>query len=475
VPQNTYNEVLYETSPRFATHPDRLAAVARLFGMEAAPVNRCRYLEIGCGNGTQIASMAYHLPESRFVGVDLAEVPLATGQRMRATLEIANLTLRLGDLCDIGEDLGEFDYIVAHGVYSWVPADVRDALLRVCQKHLAHNGVAYISYNILPGHHICEFLRNLMLFHTRDIEDSGERLRQARWSLQFVASSPWLPDVWRTLLESEITSLLKLPDAWLFHDDLSPVNHPVYFHEFVAHAGRHGLQYLGDADPHEMFDPQDLLKPVSGGVIEREQYMDFLKARRFRQTVLCHQSQTLEHRPLEDCMERFLFSSLYRTGEDGKIEGLRGVKITPKHDAVHRIASALGKIYPLPLTFAELVPHAGTESALRDILTGMVLSGFADFHVYNFPCQTIVSSKPAASRLARYQAIDSPRVSNACFRVLELDETSRRLMHLLDGTRTHRQIVEGLARSRGAPPLKEIEQHLPDHLEWLAHATLLEA
>jgi cyclopropane fatty-acyl-phospholipid synthase-like methyltransferase len=155
VPQNTYNEVLYETSPRFATHPDRLAAVARLFGMEAAPVDRCRYLEIGCGNGTQIASMAYHLPESRFVGVDLAEVPLATGQRMRATLEIANLTLRLGDLCDIGEDLGEFDYIVAHGVYSWVPADVRDALLRVCQKHLAHNGVAYISYNKLPGHHNC--------------------------------------------------------------------------------------------------------------------------------------------------------------------------------------------------------------------------------------------------------------------------------------------------------------------------------
>ncbi len=474
VPQNTYNEVLYESSARFSTHPDRLAAVARLFGMETAPVDRCRYLEIGCGNGSHIASLAYYLPESRFVGVDLAEVPIATGERMRTALQIGNLTLRAGDLCDIGEDWGEFDYIAAHGVYSWVPTEVRDALLRICKEHLSHNGVAFISYNILPGHHICQFLRNLMLFHTRDIQDSGERLQQARWSLQFVAASPWLPEAWRPLLESEIATLLKLQDAWLFHDDLSPDNHSVYFHEFVAHAGRHGLQYLGDGDPHEMFDPQGLLKPVSGGVIEREQYMDFLKARRFRQTLLCHQSQKLEHRPLEDCMDRFLFSSLYHTREDGKIEGLRGVRITPIHDAVHRLAAALGKVYPLPLTFAELIPYAGSETALRDILTGMVLSGFADFHVYHFPCHQVVSSKPVASRLARYQAIDSHRVANACFRVLELDETSRQLLHLLDGSRTHRQIGEDLARVASAPSLEEIEQHLPSHLEWMAHATLLE-
>jgi len=475
VPQNPYDEILYETSARFSTHPDRLAAVARLFGMDPAPVNRCRYLEIGCGNGGHIVSMAYYLPESRFVGVDLAEVPIATGERMRAALEIANLTLRVGDLCDIGKEWGEFDYITAHGVYSWVPAEVRDALLRTCKERLARNGVAFISYNTLPGCQVRQLLRELMLFHTRDIQDSGERLQQARWSLQFVASSPWLPDAWRPLLESDIATLLKLQDAWLFHDDLSAVNDPVYFHEFVAHAGRNRLQYLGDADPHEMFDPQGLLKPVSEGVIEREQYMDFLKARRFRQTPLCHQDQKLERRPLEDCMDRFLFSSLYKTSEDGKIEGLRGVRITPIHDAVHRVAAALGEVYPLPLTFAELIPYAGSEAALRDILTGMVLSGFADFHVYHFPCQQAVSSKPAASRLARYQAVDSPRVANARFRVLALDETSRQLLLLLDGTRNHRQIAEDLARVSSAPSLEEIEQHLPSHLEWMAHATLLES
>ncbi len=474
MPQNTYNEVLYESSARFATHPDRLAAIARLFGMDPAPVDRCRYLEIGCGDGSNIVSMAYHLPGSQFVGVDLAEVPITTGERMRAALEIGNLTLRAADLCSIGEEWGTFDYIAAHGVYSWVPAEVRDALLRVCQERLAPNGVAFISYNSLPGCYVRQFLRNLMLFHTRDIRDTRERLAQARWGLQFMAASTLLTDAWRALLEQDIAVMLELNDGWLLHDDLSEVNHALYFHEFTAHAGRHGLQYLGDADPPEMFDPLGLLKPLTGGVLEREQYMDFLKARGFRQSLLCHQSQSLERRPLEECLDRFSFSSACHTVEGGKIEGLRNSRITPKHDAVLHVAAALGEAYPLSLTFAELIPYAGGAD-LRDILTGMVLTGFADFHVHRFPGNKVVSAKPAASRLARYQAIHSRTVVNACFRVMTLDEIGRQLLPLLDGSRTHRQVTEDLGRLPGAPSLDIIERQLPAYLQHLAQSTLLES
>ncbi|HEY1758842.1 MAG TPA: class I SAM-dependent methyltransferase [Bryobacteraceae bacterium] len=473
--QNPYNEILYETPARFTTHPDRLAAVARLFGMEPAPVDRCRYLEIGCGNGNHIVSMAYHLPESQFTGVDLAEVPIANGERMRDALKIGNLTLRAGDLRDIGAEWGEFDYIATHGVYSWVSAEVRDALMRVCKERLAPNGVAFIDYSTLPGCYIRQFLRDLMLFHTRDTQDPNERLRQARWSLQFVAGSPLLPDAWRPLIESDVARLLELGDAWLFHDDFSTYNDPVYFHQFAAHAARHGLQYLGEADPSEMFDTGGALKAVPGGLIEREQYMDFLRVRRFRQTLLCHQSRTLKRGPLEDRMDRFLFSSRCHPLEDGRIEGLREVRIIAKHDAVHRIAAALGEEYPLPVSFDDLIPYCDSEAALRDILSGMVLSGFADFHVHRFPCQKIVSPAPAASRLARYQSLDSPRVANACFHVLELDDLSRQLVRLLDGSRTHRQIAAEFARVPGAKSLEEIEQRLPATLEWLARAALLES
>jgi methyltransferase-like protein/protein-L-isoaspartate O-methyltransferase len=478
MPESPYDEVLYETTVRFEMHPDRLATVARLAGLDAAPVERCRYLEIGCGNASNVAALAYLLPQSRFVGVDLAEVPIAAGQQMRAALALDNLTLRAGDLRDIGEEWGEFDYIAAHGVYSWVPAEVRDALLRVCRERLAPNGVAFISYNALPGRHVRRFLRDFMRFHTRGIQDSGQRLEQARWSLQFLAASPRLPDVWRPLMENEVKTLLKLEDGWLYHDDLAEINHPVYFRDFAEHAGRHALQYLGEADPPEMFDPQGLLQAVPvdpGDPLVREQYMDYLKARRFRQTLLCHASRTLQRRPLQDCLDQFLFSSLCRTVEDGKIEGMRGVRIAPLHDAVRNVAAALGEVYPLPLTFAELIPYAGAEAALRDILTGMAIGGFADFHVYEFPCQETVSSQPAASRLARYQAAQSRRVANACFRVVELDEVARHLVQLLDGSRTHRRIAEDLAQIPSAPSMEQIERHLPASLEWLAHAVLLEA
>jgi len=475
VPPSPYNEIPYETSARFETHPDRLAAVGRLYGMEPAPVERCRYLEIGCGNGANVIALAYLLPGSRVVGVDNAEVPIAAGERMRAELDIGNLALRACDLRSIGAESGEFDYIVAHGVYSWVPAEVRDALLRVCRERLAPNGIAFVSYNTLPGRHLTRYLRDLMLFHARDTQDTARRLEQARWSLQYLARSPRLPAAWRPLLESDIAALLKVGDAWLFHDDFAEIDDPVYFHEFAAHAGRHGLQYLGDADPPEMFDPEGLLKPVPGGLIEREQYMDFLKARRFRQSLLCHQDASLERRPVEDCVERFLYSSLCHTLEDGKIEGMRHVRITPVHDATRNVAAALGEVYPLPLTFEELIPYAGNERDLRSVLAGMVLGGFADFHVYPFPCQETLSARPSASRLARRQALDSRLVTNACFRVVELDEVARHLLQLLDGTRTHPQIVQDLARIPGAPPLEQIEQYLPASLEWLARAILLES
>jgi SAM-dependent methyltransferase len=475
VPPSSYNEIPYETAVRFETHPDRLAAVGRFYGMAPAPVERCRYLEIGCGTGGNVIALAYHLPEGRFLGVDAAEVPIAAGERMRAELDLGNLTLTARDLRGIGAESGEFDYIVAHGVYSWVPAEVRDALLRVCRERLAPNGIAFVSYNTLPGRYARRYLRDLMLFHTRDIRDTDERLRQARWSLQYLANSPRLPDIWRPLVESDTAALLQMGDGWLFHDDFAEFDDPVYFHEFAAHASRHGLQYLGDADPPEMFDPEGLLKPVPGGVIEREQYMDFLKARRFRQTLLCHQGLTLERRPVEDCVDRFLFSSLCHTLEDGKIEGLRHVRITPVHDAARNVAAALGEVYPLPLTFEELIPYAGNEANLRSVLAGMVLGGFADFHVYPFPCQETLSPRPSASRLARRQAMDSRFVTSACFRVVELDEVARHLLQLLDGTRTHQQIGEDLARIPGAPPLEQIDQCLPASLEWLAKATLLES
>ena len=137
---NLYDQVSYRTFPRRQTHPDRLAAIARFFGMKPAPVAACRVLEIGCGNGANLIPLAYYLPESRFTGIDLAAAPIAAACAMAGELGLSNIDLSVADLRDLGPEMGEFDYIFAHGLYSWIPAEVRDRLLAVCRERLAPRG-----------------------------------------------------------------------------------------------------------------------------------------------------------------------------------------------------------------------------------------------------------------------------------------------------------------------------------------------
>ncbi len=442
-----YDQVSYQTFPRRQTHPNRLAAVARLFGVEAAPVDQCRVLELGCGAGGNLIPMAFHLPGSLFCGIDLAAQPVEAARQMAGALALGNLDLRAGDLRELVYGGGEFDYIFAHGLYSWIPPEVRDALLDVCRERLAPKGVAFVSYNVYPGRYPRRMLREILLRHTRGIEEPRARIAAAR---QLLARLPG----------EEAASLLEQGDDILFHDDLAPVNHPVWFEEFAAHAARHGLQYLGEADPHEMFDPREI---PPGDVLEREQYLDFLKLRRFRQTLLCHAGLKLTRHVDARRMDEFLFS-----------ENPHGHRIPGEDAAVESVAQALRDTSPLPVEFAELIPYAGSREALREILFGLMVGGCVDLHVYDFPCQEEVTGRPRASALARYQSAAGGNVTNACHIPVQLDEIARQLVILLDGTRTVEAVARDLRSLPGAPPLKEIRRHLPASLEWLARMALLE-
>jgi methyltransferase-like protein len=460
---STYDQIPYPTYPRPQTHPDRLAAVGKLFGMEPAPVAHCRVLEIGCGDGGNLIPMADGLPESNFVGIDAAKQPIAAGSRVAAGMDLTNLELHALDLRAIGH-LGQFDYIVAHGVYSWVPLEVRDGLLTVCREHLAPEGIAFVSYNALPGGHLRQMLREMALYRTAGAKTIDERISQAREFLESLRQGPLLSPEWQALQEQEIAELLDRDDGSLYHDEFGEYNQRFYFHQFAAAAGQHGLQYLGEAEPHEMFDPTDALADFDGDILEREQLLDFRKARRFRQTLLCHAGRTLRRETSPSQMPDFLFSAPATWPEDDQIEGAHGIRITTGDEAAVRVAVALGDMYPLPIPFDDLVPYAGNPEILERVLYEMVTVGFANLHVYDFPCQDTVTARPTASRLARYQAATSAEVANACHINTPLDDTGRNLIQLLDGTRTHAEIAQAL------PIDPEL---LPPLLEWMAASALL--
>ncbi|MDQ3906809.1 MAG: class I SAM-dependent methyltransferase [Acidobacteriota bacterium] len=334
----SYDEVPYPAHAFSQTHPDRLATLARLFGMTPADPRRCRVLELGCGSGGNLLPMAVELPESRFLGIDLAARPVAEGQALIEEVGLKNVALRREDIMEFPADAGLFDYIIAHGVYSWVPAEVRERLLALVGAHLAPRGVAMISYNAYPGGHARNMLREMMLFHVRGIEDPRQRIEQARALLKFLAESQTDEDHYARLLRAEFARVVKYPAEHLYHDDLAEINEHFYFTQFASDAARHGLQYVSEAyyhRTHHRWRPPGAPNPLADlddTPILREQYGDFVNCCRFRMTLLCRDDVALERAQRPEQMRQFFFTGRIATaGSSDDAATTEGG--APTHDA----------------------------------------------------------------------------------------------------------------------------------------------
>jgi SAM-dependent methyltransferase len=289
----SYDAVPFHTRPLPDTHPDALATLAALMGMSPAPVENCRVLEIGCGTGGNLTPMAATLPGSRFVGLDLSSVQVGLAETTARGLGLTNVEYKAGSILDLDDTLGTFDYVLCHGVYSWVPPAVQDKILSICDRHLAPHGVAFVSYNTYPGWHLRSVARDAMAFLARGADTPEDQVRAGRSYLKFLAASALDPDgPYGRLLKQEAEILNGVQDYYVFHEHLESDNRPVYFAEFAARAAGHGLQYLGESVPHRLLSGlpdhvQEALKHISPDLIHLEQHVDYLRGRAFRRTLLC--------------------------------------------------------------------------------------------------------------------------------------------------------------------------------------------
>src|SRR4051812_19582836 len=246
MPPFIYDQVRYSNFPYAQTHPDRLATVATLHGLEPPDPFQARVLEIGCGAGGNLMAMAAATPGIQALGVDLALAPIEDGRAAAAQIGLENLELRQGDVRELTDgSLGVFHYIIAHGVYGWIPADAREALLATIRASLAPGGIAYVSYNAQPGGYFRRMLRDAGLWHARHEQGEEAQALKAQELYRFLKEQRVTSaDTYGALLEREVPMLADGPVYRLVHDDLSEHWHPVWFADFAEHAARHSLAYV---------------------------------------------------------------------------------------------------------------------------------------------------------------------------------------------------------------------------------------
>src|SRR5204863_9899299 len=140
---------------------------------------------------------------------------------------LSNVILQRADLRELPATLGEFDYIIAHGVYSWVPAPVRDALFDLASRCLSRNGLMFVSYNTYPGCHVRRAAWEIMHLHIDAIESAAQQVMAAR-SLCAALGEPGMTQFESdSALRGEFQRLSRQSDSALCHDDLARPNDPV--------------------------------------------------------------------------------------------------------------------------------------------------------------------------------------------------------------------------------------------------------
>ncbi len=501
--ETLYDEVPYPSAVYSQTHPDRLAMHATLRGMSPAPVEKCRVLELGCGDGWNLIAMAHGLPGSEFVGIDLAEKPIARGAALASQLGLRNLSLHAMDVADAA-DLGEFDYIIAHGLYSWVPAHVRGKVLDLCGRSLAPQGVAYISYNAHPGNHARNLVRGMMRYHTARFADPRQKIGQARGLVKFLADSKQPRELYQELLAQQVERMSKCSDAAFFHDDLSSINDAFHFHEFMEAAGARGLQFLAEADvadnrrreypPHveavlAELDPAD--------VVAREQYLDFLRGRAFRQTLLCRDGVRIGREVSPRLVRGMSIAGDIRAASASPEIGSRkpevffGVKeseVETDHPLLKAAFVKLGEMWPASLGFGDLLAHAlsragragdlATDEETEELASALLQAheaGFVEFHTHRARMVAEPGGKPQASALARIQLAGGDRASSLRHELVEVrDPMGRELMRLMDGTRDRAALkteLDGISGAAGMGPVSP--EQLEENLRKLARLGLV--
>lgn len=363
--KSTYDEHTYDSYSYGQTCIDYLCAVAKFHGLDAVNPHNSKVLEIGCAMGGNIIGQAINHPNSQFIGIDLSSEQIAIGKRAIDGIGCKNIELIEMDICNLISEFGgkiEFDYIICHGIYSWVPDFVRSAILQSCKELLSPNGVAFISYNCYPGWKYVEPLRDFMRFcavkSSGNVADLESGLNAIKFQKAFYAKySP--NETSATHIKNLNTEYIKhiqnYPKSYVAHEYMEICNQPFYFLDFAADANDHGLCYVADATYHfdASFLPEGAISQYFrlsfDDYISANQAYDFLYSIRFRSSILTKEQNKNKLATSDEDKAKFLHNLHFKL-----IKPAPQLLSSAKDTYIEPLARALNDAFPSTLSFDEV-------------------------------------------------------------------------------------------------------------------------
>ncbi|QDV83809.1 methyltransferase regulatory domain-containing protein [Stieleria magnilauensis] len=492
-PPFSYDEYPYASYPYASSHPRNLAALAQLFGMQPADVSRCRVLEIGSAAGGNLIPMAARFPGSEFLGLDASKRQVEEGKPVIDALSLSNITLRHQDILEFDSSEGKFDFIICHGVYSWVPPEVQEKILSVCRHHLAENGVAYVSYNTYPGWYLRRGVREMMSYHASGFDDTQTKINQSRALVDFLASAVQQnQDAYEKLLHEELSIVRASEDSYIYHEHLEDYNEPLFFHQFVSRAEASGLRFMCEAQfasmiPNEYGDEtRGTLSKIAPGLVQMEQYLDFLRNRKFRQSLLCHCDVQLDRAIGPERLKRLYVNSplAEQEPEDADADESRdahvfehasGRTLTVGNPVQVHAFRHLASIWPCDISIDALadiarqaIPAEQRPSVeecrheLYETFLELYSSSLVALYAAPSDCTVEIGPTPVTTELIRHQAEQDSRVTNLRHESVHLDDFEREIIKRMDGVATIDQIAAALLEFGVAMQAESPDAESPD-------------
>ena len=352
--ENPYDELPYRTYPVEWSTPERLGLTSLLHGGPRVPTEGYRVLELGCGDGGNLLPMAWYRRHASFVGIDGAGSQIEQATAHAEQLGLGNLRFLHADFLEAAAMLeGHFDFILAHGVFSWIPDAARDALLRLCAEHLSPGGLLYFNYNTQPGWAVRGLVRDFLLAQTQNITGLHARAEAARHACQVLTEgmADDMEHPYRQLMHNEFEFVNNSHVSYIAHEFLSEYNRPYWRRELLAIMSEHGFSYVADADFNYPWGRED---PNFGRWLEEHQLVggglddtiDLLRYRQLHSPIFTRGPVEFREVTADEMSELYLASELDHQAESTFVHP-NGIEIEVSDERLRNTFDALRKVWPV--------------------------------------------------------------------------------------------------------------------------------